>query len=268
MMTKNFYETNAMQYFEASFKLHELAQDIVDWARINTPYWATQQLKPKPSIDHRFIRHYGINSHASVNIHQVIGTGNAAYMSKDWMSLLAHCELNDPYSDIGCLESLSKNPSYYIDSQINRHPTWRLVTFDGGITWYIDGDGNYRTCLARFYLERLMQAKLIGSATVHGICARTIRYDEAMREAVAFIEANHPNYRMDIESNPIHRNDGSNWYMDTHQITVHITDTNYSSKREDAKTVVHSANELLQWVRNREMSWIKRSVPALFLGGK
>jgi hypothetical protein len=56
--------------------------------------------------------------------------------------------------------------------------------------------------------------------------------------------------------------------MDTHQITVHITDTNYSSKREDAKTVVHSANELLQWVRNREMSWIKRLAPALFLGGK
>lgn len=229
------------------------ARPILEWARETPVWWASSILKPKPRVDERFVIQQGVNSRASVNIHQVVGTDHADYMNKDWMYLLEQGRRMSMR-----LRDLAENPDYYLATDIVRNPTWCLATFDGGATWYVDCDGNHRSCIARFYLERLIQSGQKESAFVHGIQARHIQVDESMQVVVKFIEENHPNYRICVESTPVHRDDGVGWYMDTSRLSVHIQDTRYSHDRLDARTTVHDAPALLHWVQNRERGWFRR----------
>lgn len=229
--------------------------NILNWAKSNPSWWASAILKPMPMPDERFVIRKGIHTRASVNIHQVVGTDHPDYMNKDWMYLLEQGRRMTRR-----LKDLAENPGYYLATDFVRDPSWRLATFDGGVTWYVDGDGNHRSCIARFYLERLIDSRQKESAFVHGIQARFVQMDEAMRTVVNFVEANYPNYLIRIEPKQVRRDDGVGWYMDTLGLNVHVQDRKCAPGRPNAHVTVNDATALLQWVRDRDKRWFSRAI--------
>lgn len=46
------------------------------------------------------------------------------------------------------LPLLDKNPGYYLEDR-RKAPTMSFIKLDGKL--YVDGDGNHRTCIAKFF---------------------------------------------------------------------------------------------------------------------
>lgn len=137
-------------------KIIESAQGILNWANSNQPLWAKQTLKPMPRVDERFVISRAISYDASVDVSRVVETDHASYMENDWLNLLNHGRRMEARQ-----KDLANNPCYYLLAEVIRNPTWYLTTFDTGNTWYVDDDGNHRTCIAKFYFDRLIKEGLM-----------------------------------------------------------------------------------------------------------
>jgi hypothetical protein len=79
----------------------------------------------------------------SINVFNVIGTAHPDYIGLNWREFI----------DVGKrmkhnLSLLKSNPSYYMDKE-KKTPTMYYTEIDGEI--YVDGDGNHRSALAKFY---------------------------------------------------------------------------------------------------------------------
>jgi len=88
--------------------------------------------------------HYWCDSE-SINVFNIVGTAHPDYIGLSW----------EEFIDVGKrmkhnLSLLASNPIYYTEKN-KKVPTMYYVEIDGKL--YVDGDGNHRSAIAKFYYE-------------------------------------------------------------------------------------------------------------------
>ena len=153
---------------------------IVDWARENPPQWDKYTLvawdldqleKVMPFVE----SHYW-SDRESVNVFNVIGTLHPDYIGLSWREFLHQGKRMPVNQDL-----LRSNPIYYSETQV-KQPSMLYISLDGK-SWYINGDGNHRTCLARFHFARMNALGLASEALVHGVTVDDYRVNWRLFDA-------------------------------------------------------------------------------------
>ncbi|WP_051940693.1 hypothetical protein [Stenoxybacter acetivorans] len=136
----------------------------------NPPLWANDVLQAWDETafekKRNFIQSHYWTAQGSVNVFNVVGTIHDDYKNKSWLNLLQNGKRMHTN-----LPLLAENPGYYTQAGILRQPTMDFITTDG-IHFYINNDGNHRTCLARFYFYNLSLTH------IHNIEINHYRIDE------------------------------------------------------------------------------------------
>ncbi|MDD5395328.1 MAG: hypothetical protein PHE17_20075 [Thiothrix sp.] len=182
------------------------------------PHWANEKilswkheefLAMRPFLTH----HYWADS-GTLNVFNVVGTRHPAYQGLDWIEFLQQgkrMHQNLPLYD--------SNPSYYTDSG-KKSPEMSFLSVNG-IEWYVDDDGNHRTCIAkfaRFYDEQM---------ELHGLKLHDYRFDDALYsdylKCLDIIKERRLGADVSIqakESPSTERRDTAGWYVELHQPTI------------------------------------------------
>ncbi|RMG03681.1 MAG: hypothetical protein D6726_05055 [Nitrospirae bacterium] len=90
----------------------------------------------------------------SINVFDVVGTRHPDYQGLTWLEFLdqgKRMELN--------LSLYEHNPGYYLNDT-KKLPTMSYLKLDGKT--FVDGDGNHRTCIAKFFFYYLRRTNLHG----------------------------------------------------------------------------------------------------------
>lgn len=138
--------------------------------RISQPVWARDKHRVLTNLSRRslepFVHTTTINKNASVELSQVVGTEHPDYGGMSWLEMLSRGKKMRSN-----LNLLLNNPGYYLATMPNdNQPSY--YTQDGS-SIFIVGDGNHRTCIARFFLAER------GLSQLHGV---TITHDQIDHE--------------------------------------------------------------------------------------
>lgn len=231
--------------------------DILDWAMRHRPHWAKtaidawdenrlQALMP-------FVRsHYWSDRH-SVNVFSVVGTAHPDYAGLTWEQFLRTGKRMSANQAL-----LRSNPAYYFDTGV-KHPSMLYISLNGK-HWYVNGDGNHRTCLARFHFSR-PNAQGFGAQTmVHGVTVDDYRVDWKLydvflklKEAVRLRKEGEA-----VEGYRYHtgREDGPAWKIDRYDPQLRFIDSrgrehllDHDGARERLARLGKPIKDLLRWLK-------------------
>jgi hypothetical protein len=142
----------------------------------------------------------------------IVGTAHPAYAGRPWTNLL----LNGRRMPEN-LHLLTANPRYYLPGP--KPPTMSFVSFDGGKSYFIDADGNHRSCIGRFLgaTEALDGVQV----TVYRFTPERARLLRAYaRAAAALAAAARPQGLLQIDVYARKRSDGAGWKVDSTQVRI------------------------------------------------
>ena len=153
---------------------------LLEQVQAAPPHWATEKIIPwnerlfqdvQPFISDKYW-----SSQHSINVFTVVGTQHPDYVGMSWLDFLKlgkrmHENLHLHHS----------NPSYYTETQAKTPPMY-YVSLDG-LKWYVAGDGNHRTCIARFDFHHKRLSML------HGVHLEDHRVDWTLYRAYPLIQA-------------------------------------------------------------------------------
>ena len=209
---------------------------IAEWAfnSPNKPRWTSTPIEAWD--DNRlqslmpFVRsHYWSDRH-SVNVFSVVGTAHPDYIGLSWEEFLRRGKRMKVNQHL-----LQTNPAYYFDTGV-KHPSMLYVSLNGK-HWYVNGDGNHRTCLARFHFERLNAMGLdpqtlghsITQTMVHGVTVDDYRVDWKLFDVFTKLRAALDQSRAGrVEGHRFHigREDGPAWRIDRYEPQIRYTAAN------------------------------------------
>ena len=123
-------------------------KDLFKVSQFHKPFFCLEKIQAfkqewKHIID-SFIEEYTWEYNASINIFRVSGTCHPDYQGMTWNEFLEkgkRMQIN--------LMLFEENPGYYLDTE-HKEPTMSYIQIDGG-NYFVDADGNHRTCIAKFY---------------------------------------------------------------------------------------------------------------------
>lgn len=231
--------------------------NIVDWAMQHRPHWARTTIEAWD--DNRmqaltpFVRsHYWSDRH-SVNVFSVVGTAHPDYAGLSWEHFLRTGKRMPANQAL-----LRSNPDYYFDTGV-KHPSMLYISLNGK-HWYVNGDGNHRTCLARFHFAR-PHAQGFGSQTmVHGVTVDDYRVDWKLydvflklKEAVRLRKNGET-----VEGYRYHtgREDGPAWKIDRFDPKIRLVDgqgqsllLDHDSARDKLASLGKPLKGLLRWLK-------------------
>jgi hypothetical protein len=194
-------------------------QLIIDWVEKSPPYWADHIIKSWDwdrdnwnEITPFVTSHFWSDRH-SLNVYSVIGTAHPDYAGLTWMQFLKSGKRMR-----GNQLLLQSNPDYYLETAV-KHPSLLYVSLDGK-DWYVNGDGNHRTCLARFQFERLNEQGDPSQTMLHGVWVDDYRVDWLLFDLYQRIgqilqsgKIKHAK-RIECVSKHLSREDGPAWKID------------------------------------------------------
>lgn len=193
--------------------------ELVRAVRQDPPHWAGQRLLPWDSDAFREAAAFAIEKYwsgqQSINVFDVVGTQHPDYQGMSWAEFLERGKRMRQN-----LALQENNPGYYLDDVV-KLPTMYYVAIDGS-GWYVAGDGNHRTCIARFMFHRM------GRTMLHGVNVESYRTDRhamevfhALREAIAI-------KRLPLLVEPfrekISRQDTSGWMRENYMVGILFRD--------------------------------------------
>ncbi len=124
------------------------------------PHWANDLIQP---FDEDLLTHYSafINeeewtANGCINVFGVTGTRLPAYQGWTWLKFL-----QEGRRMVARRQDFEANPAYY-ECHDKKEPTMSYISDDGS-NWFLDGDGNHRTCIARFSFAEH------NKTTLHGV---------------------------------------------------------------------------------------------------
>lgn len=140
-------------------------------------------------------------------------------------------------------ELLRSNPDYYFDTQVKR-PSMLYVSLNGK-HWYVNGDGNHRTCLARYHFERLNALGFETQTMIHGVTIDDYRVDwklfDAFLKLKEALRAKRPGDSVEGYRFHTGREDGPAWKIDRYEPQIkHV-----SSNGKETILGLDKARELL-----------------------
>ena len=214
--------------------------DILRRLEENPPYWASEVIRDWPGDDWLESRKAFVTSHywadsASINIRRVIGTDHPDYQGQTWGWFLRNGKrmgVNIPL--------LHDNPDYYHET-VRKEPPMFYISVNGH-DWFVHGDGNHRTCIARFYLEGL------GLHTLHGVSVNDYRIDHALHDLYrcmeeAIRERRLP-FRIQAARKKLWRSDGPGWQLEKFKPRIELRD----GKRTWSAETPMEASRMREWL--------------------
>lgn len=233
---------------------------ITDWVRHNRAHWANTRIEAWD--DNRlqnlmpFVRsHYWSDRH-SVNVFSVVGTAHPDYIGLSWEEFLREGKRMKVNQHL-----LQTNPQYYFETGV-KQPSMLYVSLNGK-HWYVNGDGNHRTCLARFHFERM---SALGrdpqtQTMVHGVTVDDYRVDWKLVDVFHKLRAvldRKQGYLGRIEGYRVHigREDGPAWKIDRYDPTIRYTDAKGGEqilKQEAAQDLLLEFTQRRLW----QLGWFK-----------
>lgn len=190
------------------------------------------------------------NACASIDVNEVVGTEHPDYAGKSWLNLLR----NGKRMSIN-LPLLADNPGYYFETNPKDPPMYfKLV--NGQL--YIGGDGNHRTCIAKFFLHYQNVSRL-GGVTIDEY---VIDYDfkNVYERCVMMIHQKRLPLRYKIIRKAVRREDASGWMKEYFDISAIITNSStYVQYEMDAVTMnsflSESENFFRRWTGKYKELW-------------
>lgn len=151
----------------------------------------------------------------SIDVFEVVGTAHPDYQGLTWRQFLEagkRMPLN--------LALHRDNPGYYLDGSVKLPPMYYIALDDSG--WFVNGDGNHRTCIARFFFHGL------GRTMLHGVHAESYRTDPYAREVFEalseFIAAHGLRLRAEPHRKTLSRTDGAGWMRERYLVSIRLRD--------------------------------------------
>lgn len=191
--------------------------DLLARSRATPPYWSGECLQPFPQgrlaamapfvLTHRWC------DDAPLNVFQVVGTRHPDYNGMTWLEFLErgrHMPTNH--------QLWADNPGYYTEPERKR-PAMSFVSLDG-TDWYVDADGEHRTCIARFDFDHRVLR------TLTGLSLTDWRFDEVFKEQMDRLTNLIRNCRIQIEIEHqkalVKRSDNPGWKLDRYVNTLQV----------------------------------------------
>jgi hypothetical protein len=181
------------------------------------PDWAATRIEAFPEEQFRallpFVQTHNWLDGGSINISQVIGTRHPDYAGLSWDEFLRQGKRMA--ANHALWES---NPGYYTE-QAHKEPEMSYLSLDGQ-RWFVDADGNHRTCIARFDFARQ------GRTMLHGVTQADWRFDHAFADVFAEIQdvilERRLGLRIRHRNKLVSRADAAGWKLDTHCNTAEV----------------------------------------------
>lgn len=196
---------------------------------------------------------------ATLNVFNVVGTQHPDYAGQTWRWLLENGK-RMPRN----LALHRENPGYYY-AEKRKEPSMYFMSLDGA-EWYVGGDGNHRTCIARFDFA------FSGRALIHGVNVTDYRFDERLADLCTRLDARVRQTRMPVLIRPstqtVSREDAPGWMLERYRpgIAVDFVDGARAGEQHvlDAASAAHFLAWLEQpgWKRWRRYRFVEAHDPA------
>ncbi|PIV15564.1 MAG: hypothetical protein COZ20_03375 [Gallionellales bacterium CG_4_10_14_3_um_filter_54_96] len=193
--------------------------DLIASICADTPHWASHTLKAWDENDFRakqpFVNEKYWSSQHSINVFEVVGTAHPDYQGMCWLEFLEKGKRMRQN-----LQLQQSNPIYYLDEAV-KLPTMYYIEIDNS-GWHINGDGNHRTCIARFMFQGLSKTML------HGVNVESYRTDQQAFNAfnrlrIAAAIKNLP-WIIESKRKTISREDTAGWMRERYAVSICIND--------------------------------------------
>lgn len=193
--------------------------ELVRAFRGDPPHWAGQKLLAWNLTAFREAEPFAIEKYwsgqHSINVFEVAGTQHPDYQGMTWAEFL---EQGKRMRQNLLLQD--SNPGYYLDDAI-KLPTMYYISIDGS-GWYVAGDGNHRTCIARFMFHRM------GRTMLHGVNVESYRTDARAREVFRELREAIVVRRLPMLIEPfrekLSREDTAGWMRETFRVGILLRD--------------------------------------------
>jgi len=200
--------------------LERYRKDPPEWARKrilgwNEPAW--QRMRPFVCKKYWSDRH-------SVNVFTVVGTQHPDYVGLTWLEFLERGK-RMPQN----LALQVENPVYYFQTT-PREPPMYFISTDGQ-RWYVAGDGNHRTAIARFAFEADGERTLL-----HAVHVEDYRIDWRMYEVFQALESalmrTGGAARVEAVSTRSARADTAGWMRETYDVKIKLVAFEHDQRAE------------------------------------
>lgn len=205
------------------------------------PHWGDEKILAWDNVTFKqlreFITHHYWADSGSLNAFKVVGTKHVDYQGLSWVEFLQYGKRM-----ANNLPQYDENPIYY-DDTAKKSPEMSLTSMDG-LNWYVDGDGNHRTAIAKFAFYYQNRTE------IHGVELSDYRFNHEMYGAYTKLLDTIKQRRLmsDIclTANSIQtgRRDTGGWRLDLYQPTVTVEWIGKNTQ------IVETAKELLQVLDN------------------
>jgi hypothetical protein len=223
------------------------SQSILQWANTHAPAWSHNKIVPWDEHAHDrlipFISAEHWNANDAINVFAVVGTRNSSYYDWTWLELLNKGKRMESVN----LPLYTSNPAYYELPDV-KLPAMDFVTFDGA-NFYVDTDGNHRTCIARFAFERHALNRLDGV----GIKRLEVNHEmQALyQEMIALLRKKRINGSLEASRTVQGREDSSNWKVDRFRTKIVFY-------QADVAEVIMNPTQAKQWISWHSKTWWQR----------
>lgn len=211
------------------------------------PHWASQRIKTWDQnaflTQQAFISEKYWSSQHSINVFEVVGTDHPDYQGLTWLEFLQQgrrMALN--------LRLQEENPGYYLDEALKQPSIYYIEMDDSG--WHVGGDGNHRTCIARFMFQEL------GRTMLHGVHVLSYRTDPRARAIYQGLQQLIRDHRLHIQVEPIRlnsqREDTAGWMRERYTLGLRVQDL---ARGTDERLTIDQAACSLETLRHKTQGW-------------
>lgn len=205
---------NTMSKFATETSLiKSVVADIPSWSGQTLKSWDENGFRQKGEF---CSEKYWSGQH-SINVFDVVGTAHPDYQGLSWLEFLAQGKRMRQN-----LLLQEQNPSYYLVEDI-KQPTMFYIEIDGG-GWYVNGDGNHRTCIARFMFHEM------GKTMLHGVNVESYRTDIRAFAAFQRLREAALKNRLPLIISPhrktLSRDDTAGWMREHYEVRIRVEDLN------------------------------------------
>jgi hypothetical protein len=210
-----------------------LHSNLREYVNNNPPDWA-RNIMEEFSVEHRaLIDRYAVSKYwcasESINVMDIAGTAHPDYAGKSWLNLLDNGKRMDSN-----LSLLVKNPGYYYEKEL-KNPTMTYVRIDDKT---FIGEGNHRTCIARFLFHYQ------GLTILHGVSVKSYIIDYGFKSVYEDFEAMLKKLRgynsLSIEKTTLSRQDTGGWYREHYELkaVLNLSDRTVKLSLNDMKDIM------------------------------
>jgi len=218
---------------------------LLQRARAAPPHWASEKILAWDSDAFEHLRRFAVSRYwadsASLNVFRIVGTRHPDYQGKTWSWFLGHGK-RMPEN----LRLHGENRAYYLETG-KKQPEMSFISIDGQ-NWYVDADGNHRSCIARFDFH------YAGLTELRGLCVSDWRIDLGLAQAFEVLEElvteRRLPWRLGVVTRTLARQDNPGWMLERYRPVVVV--------HRPGGPVELDGRGVLALVRDLEQPWYRR----------